>query len=133
MTAEPIVESPRRFGPYVLLHAAGAGGMGRVDLAVAGRAGLSKVCVLKRIHADLRSADQEARFRREATVALRLSHGAIAQTFSVDEIEGDLCILQEFVEGVSLVHLLNACRSASSLASAAKNRPRTRNPPRPVS
>lgn len=114
MTVEPIVDSPRRFGPYVLLHAAGAGGMGRVDLAIHGRAGMAKLCVLKRIHADLRSPEQEARFRREATVALRLSHGAIAQTFSVDEIEGDLCILQELIEGVSLVHLLNACRSAAA-------------------
>src|SRR5262245_25315613 len=84
-------ERPQRFGPYILLHAAGAGGMGRVHLAVSGRAGMAKLCVLKRIHDDARSPEQEARFRREATVALRLSHGAIAQTFSVDEIEGDLC------------------------------------------
>ena len=105
-------ERPQRFGPYILLHAAGAGGMGRVHLAISGRAGMAKLCVLKRIHADLRGAEPEARFRREATVALRLSHGAIAQTFSVDEIEGDLCILQEYVEGTSLLALLRRLRTA---------------------
>jgi hypothetical protein len=112
MTSGAIAEEAQRFGPYVLLHVAGAGGMGRVQLALSGRAGMSKLCVLKRINAETGNPEQEARFRREATLALRLSHGAIAQTFSVDEIEGELCISQEFVEGVSLRHLLRSCRSA---------------------
>ncbi len=113
MTSGAIDETAQRFGPYVLLHVAGAGGMGRVQLALSGRAGMAKLCVLKRIHAELGNPEQEARFRREATLALRLSHGAIAQTFSVDEIEGELCISQEFVEGVSLARLLRSCRSAN--------------------
>jgi tRNA A-37 threonylcarbamoyl transferase component Bud32 len=107
-THEPL----KRFGPHVLLHVAGAGGMGRVQLALSGRPGMTKVCVLKRIHADLRTPEQEARFRREANVALRLSHGAIAQTFAVDEIDGELCLLQEFVQGVSVLHLLSTLRFA---------------------
>jgi serine/threonine protein kinase len=109
---DPMHEPLKRFGPHVLLHVAGAGGMGRVQLALSGRPGMTKVCVLKRIHADLRTPEQEARFRREASVALRLSHGAIAQTFAVDEIDGELCLLQEFVQGVSVLHLLSTLRFA---------------------
>jgi serine/threonine protein kinase len=111
MTSGALEEGAQRFGPYVLLHVAGSGGMGRVQLALSGRLGMSKLCVLKRIHGDAGNPEQEARFRREAMLALRLSHGAIAQTFSVDEIEGELCIAQEFIEGASLGLLLRSCRS----------------------
>jgi hypothetical protein len=74
---------------------------------------MAKVCVLKRMSPELRTPEQIARFGREATMALRLSHGAIAQTFSVDEIEGELCIVQEFIQGVSLSHLLRTCRQVA--------------------
>jgi serine/threonine protein kinase len=111
MTSGSLEEEAQRFGPYVLLHVAGAGGMGRVQLALSGRLGMSKLSVLKRIHSDAGNPEQEARFRREAMLALRLSHGAIAQTFAVDEIEGELCISQEFIEGASLGLLLRSCRS----------------------
>ena len=103
----------RRLGPYVLLQLSGAGGMGRVDVALSiKRGGFTKVCVLKRILPDLRTPEQEARFRREATIALRLSHGAIAQTLDVVEVEGELCLLQEFVHGTTLAHLENRAGSA---------------------
>jgi tRNA A-37 threonylcarbamoyl transferase component Bud32/tetratricopeptide (TPR) repeat protein len=111
---EQIHEPLKRFGPHVLLHVAGAGGMGRVQLALSGKPGMTKVCVLKRIHADRRTPEHEARFRREANVALRLSHGAIAQTFAVDEIDGELCLLQEFIQGVSVLHLLSTLRFAGT-------------------
>jgi tetratricopeptide (TPR) repeat protein len=55
-------------------------------------------------------ADLEARFRREAQIALRLSHGAIAHTLGVEQIEGELCLLQEFVEGVNLSQLQSQSR-----------------------
>jgi serine/threonine protein kinase len=96
----------RRFGPYALLQLSGAGGMGRVDVALTTRpGGFEKLCVLKRMHPEMHTPEQESRFRREASIALRLSHGAIAQTLDVEEIEGELCILQEFVHGTNLAQL----------------------------
>jgi serine/threonine protein kinase len=96
----------RRFGPYVLLQLSGAGGMGRVDVALAARTGgMERLCVVKRMHAQLRTAEQDARFRREASIAIGLSHGAIAQTIDVETIEGELCILQEFIHGCNLAQL----------------------------
>ena len=98
----------RRFGPYALIQLSGAGGMGRVDVALTTRpGGLTRLCVLKRMHSELRTPEQEKRFRREASIALRLSHGAIAQTLDVEEIDGELCILQEFVHGTNLAQLEN--------------------------
>jgi hypothetical protein len=96
----------RRFGPYAVLQLSGAGGMGRVDVVVSTRlGGFTKVCVLKRMLPELRTPEQEARFRREASIALRMSHGAIAQTLDVVEIEGEICLLQELVHGTTLAHL----------------------------
>jgi serine/threonine protein kinase len=95
----------RRLGPYVLLRASGAGGMARIDLALRGVPEAADVCVLKRLHADYRSPEQEARFRREAAIARRLSHDAIARTLGIDEIDGELLLLQELVMGVDLRRL----------------------------
>jgi tRNA A-37 threonylcarbamoyl transferase component Bud32/tetratricopeptide (TPR) repeat protein len=94
-----------RLGPYVLLRASGAGGMARIDLALREGTDAEEVCVLKRLHADFRSPEQEARFRREADIARRLSHDAIARTLEVDEIDGELLLLQELVMGVDLRRL----------------------------
>jgi serine/threonine protein kinase len=95
----------RRLGPYLLLRASGAGGMARIDLALRGGPEAAEVCVLKRLHADYRSPEQEARFRREAAIARRLSHDAIARTLGIDEVEGELLLLQELVMGVDLRRL----------------------------
>lgn len=93
----------RRLGPYVLLRTSGAGGMGRIDLALRARPGkIAELCVLKRMHAELRSQEQQARFRREANIALQLSYGAIAQTVGIEEIGGEMLLLQELVHGVDL-------------------------------
>ena len=99
-------QSFERFGPYVLLRCSGAGGFGRVDLAVKGPSELAKVCVVKRMHDAERSPEIGARFRREAHIALRLTHGAIAQTVGVEEINGELCLLQEYVDGANLAQLV---------------------------
>src|SRR4029079_879760 len=109
----------KHLGPYVLLRTSGAGGMGRIELALRAQPGsIAKLCVLKRMHAELRSPEQEARFRREANIALQLSHGANAQTVGVEEIDGELVLLQELVHGVDLRLL------GTRLASAAERVPR---------
>ena len=100
----------RRFGSYVLIRCTGAGGFGRVDVALKGAQDLVKLCAIKRMRKDEDGADLEARFRREAQIALRLSHGAIAHTLGVEQIEGELCLLQEFVEGVNLSQLQSQSR-----------------------
>jgi len=70
---------------------------------------------VKRMHAQLRTEEQDARFRREAGIAIGLSHGAIAQTLDVEEIDGELCILQEFVHGTNLSQLEHRAASLEPL------------------
>ena len=77
--------------------------MGRIDLALRAQPdGIPALCVLKRMHAELRSPEHDARFRREANIALQLSHAAIARTVGVEEIDGELVLLQELVHGVDV-------------------------------
>jgi serine/threonine protein kinase len=95
-----------RFGPYLIVRVLGTGGMGRIELALRADAPESEVCVLKRLLSYGRNDEQEARFRREAMIALRLSQENIAKTLRVEQIDDELCLAQEFVEGVNLSKVL---------------------------
>jgi serine/threonine protein kinase len=105
---------PRRFGPYVLVFPLGVGGMGNVFLAIGGRLGRDKACVLKRlIPESAQDADRVARLRREAELAGRLSHASIVRTLGIEEIEGEPVIVQEFLQGRTLTQALASAQSAS--------------------
>jgi serine/threonine protein kinase len=91
-----------QFGPYLIVRLSGAGGMGRVEVALRADGEDSTVCVIKRLHGALHDEEQEARFRREAQIAARLEHENIARTLRIEKIDGELCIVQEFIEGVNL-------------------------------
>ena len=95
-----------QFGPYLVVRVSGAGQMGRVELALRMDTKDPEVCVIKRLHGALHDEDQEARFRREAQIAARLEHENIARTLRIEKIDGQLCIAQEFVEGVNLGRLM---------------------------
>jgi eukaryotic-like serine/threonine-protein kinase len=95
-----------QFGPYLIVRVSGAGGMGRVELALRMGTKDPEVCVIKRLHGALHDEEQEARFRREAQIAARLEHENIARTLRIEKIDGELCIAQEFIEGVNLRRLM---------------------------
>lgn len=95
-----------RVGPYLIVRTLGAGGMGRVQLALGAGGQEPGLCIIKRMHEDERSSDQDARFEREARIAARLSHPNIARTLRVEIIEGELCLIQEFVDGMNVSRLL---------------------------
>lgn len=99
---------PQQFGPYVLIRVLGVGGMGDVYFALTGKPGMEKPCVVKRL-AQHSTSEDGVRFRREANLARKLSHGAIVQTIAVDEIDGELVIAQEFLHGCSLGSLIATC------------------------
>lgn len=112
---EAALDFPRRLGAYVLVGPLGGGGMGNVYLALQGRPGLEKLCVVKRLlPEDAGNAERLARFRREAELARRLSHGAIAQTLAVDEVAGEPFIVQEFLEGRTVAQAVMAAQSAGT-------------------
>ncbi len=95
-----------QFGPYLVVRVSGAGGMGRVQLALRADSATDNVCVIKRMTPVADVPDQAARFRREAQIAARLEHPNIARTLRVEEIGDELCIAQEYIQGMDLGRLM---------------------------
>jgi len=88
-------------GPYTVVGEIGRGGMGRVYLASDGR--LGRTVALKSLPPELtRDAAHRDRLRREARAAALLTHPGICTVFALEELEGELYIATEFVEGHTL-------------------------------
>lgn len=88
-------------GPYRLERELGRGGMGVVYLAEDTRLG-RKVAIKLLSSSFSRDATRRERLRLEARAAAALSHPGIATVFSLEEIEGHLCLVTEYVEGDTL-------------------------------
>src|SRR3982750_1930256 len=104
----PGVHAQARLGRYELLALLASGGMGEIFLArLEGAAGFEKLFVVKRILPHL--AD-DARFRSmliaEARIASKLSHANICQVYELGETDGQLYIVMEYLEGITLLPLL---------------------------
>jgi len=96
--------SSRTLGGYRLVAVLGTGGMARVYLAMAQKAGgFTKLLVLKILRTDL-DADGEflAMFMQEARLAARLNHPNVVQTYEVGEDSGRHLIAMEYLEGQAL-------------------------------
>ncbi len=99
---------PQKFGGYVLLGPLGEGGMGAVYLAMSGHREMETLCVVKRLlPALLSQPDHVRRFRREADLARRLVHSNLAHTHNIGEVDGEVFLVQEFVEGHDVSALLD--------------------------
>ena len=90
-----------RLGPYEILSAIGAGGMGEVWRAHDTR--LERDVALKVLPAEA-LADETARARlvREARLASKLNHSHICTIYEVGESDGQTFIAMELVEGQPL-------------------------------
>ncbi|HLU67178.1 MAG TPA: protein kinase, partial [Kofleriaceae bacterium] len=96
-------------GRYTPIRRLGSGGMGDVFLSrEQGEGGLTRRVALKRIRPEL-SSDEHFRdlFRREARVAIRMSHPNIVHVYEVGGAgQEDLYLAMEYVEGRTLHDLL---------------------------
>jgi predicted Ser/Thr protein kinase len=104
LLVEPPPEAPltgRTIGPYQVRHEIGRGGMGVVYAAEDVR--LGRVVALKMLPpAYSRDAVARERLSREARAAAALSHPSIATVYALEEIDGDLFIASELVDGRTL-------------------------------
>jgi len=93
--------SGTRVGPYEIISAIGAGGMGEVYCARDTQLGRQ---VAIKVLPDRVSADPErlARFRREAQVLASLNHPSIAHIHGYEESSGIHALVMELVEGPTL-------------------------------
>ncbi len=98
-------------GKYAIIESIGAGGMGRVYLAVQ-RPLDAAVCV-KTLHPQfLVEQDFAARFFREAKAASALNHPNIVRVFDFgQETDGTLYIVMEMIEGRSLSKVLREAKT----------------------
>jgi serine/threonine protein kinase len=88
-------------GSYTIVREIGRGGMGRVYVAT--DATLGRTVALKAIAPHLvRDPSQRERLRREARAAASLTHPGICTVYALEEIEGELYIATEFVDGHTL-------------------------------
>src|SRR5690606_14414889 len=83
--------------------------MGALYLAVTGERGLEKLMVIKTVLPHLADAEYLARFRDEAKVVVKLSHGNLIPVFDAGQVGGELFLAMDFVEGKDLRAVWNRC------------------------
>ena len=104
-------------GPYAIVRELGRGGMGRVYLATDSR--LGRTVALKALAPELvRDPAQRERLRREARAAASLSHPGICTVYALEEVNGELYIATEVVDGHTLRDEMAAGRRRSREALA---------------
>src|SRR5580693_7960661 len=96
-----------RLGPYEIVAAIGAGGMGEVYRAKDTRLGRD-VAVKVLSEGFTGDPDRRARFEREARAVAALSHPNILAIFDVGTHEGQMYAVTELLEGQSLRDRLSA-------------------------
>ena len=99
-------------GVYTIVRELGRGGMGRVYLASDSR--LGRTVALKALAPHLtRDPSHRERLRREARAAASLTHPGICTVYALEEIDGDLFIASEFVDGHTLGEEIRSGRRPS--------------------
>lgn len=120
LTMQPASESSPRApwvayanSGYLLGPAIAAGGMGSVHLGLKqGALGFRRLLAIKRLHGHLaRDPEFVARFKDEIRLVSRLNHPNIVQTFDVVEVDHELALVMEYVEGVTLYQLIKDAES----------------------
>jgi serine/threonine protein kinase len=102
-------EFPRRFGNYLLLRPLARGGMGALYLALSGPEDTAKLCVIKTVLPHLADKEYLQRFRDEAKVVVRLSHGNLVPVFDSGQVAGEIYLAMDFIEGKDLRATWNRC------------------------
>ena len=126
LTDDDPLAAGTQVGSYTIVRELGRGGMGRVYLADDAR--LGRTVALKALAPHLmRDPSQRERLRGEARAAAALTHPGICTVYALEEIDGDLYIATEFVDGHTLGEEIRAerrpardevLRTARELASA---------------
>jgi len=108
-----------RLGPYEIVSALGAGGMGEVYRAT--DSNLKRSVAIKVLPAAMASdADRLARFQREAEVLAALNHPNIAAIYGLEKTPDLTALVMELVEGEDLSELIGGLETQAALRIAAQ-------------
>ncbi|MFH1811260.1 MAG: protein kinase [Pseudomonadota bacterium] len=104
------MEESSQLGRYLLSQRIGCGGMAEVFLAyVLDSDGVQRPVVLKRILPHRADSEHFVQmFLDEARIAARFHHPNLVEIHELTRIEGQYCLVMEYLEGVDLDHLLIA-------------------------
>src|SRR5512139_1200434 len=112
LTPRVTMERPPK---YRKLHELGAGGMGTIFRGVLeGQAGFQRPVVIKQVR-NSRDAGHVRLFVDEARRYAVLDHENIGRIFDFEEVEGELCIILEFIDGWCLVDWVERHRELKRL------------------
>ena len=70
---------------------------------------MEKLCVIKKVLPHLVAPDNVQRFRDEAMVAVRLSHGNLVTVFDAGHSDDQIYLAMDFIEGKDLLATWNRC------------------------
>src|ERR1039457_1647137 len=101
------LSSGDKLGPYEILSAIGAGGMGEVYRAKDTKLGRQVAIKVLPGHLAANASARE-RLRREALAAAALDHPFICKVFEIGEERGEFFRVMEFISGDTLYEQLNA-------------------------
>ena len=97
----------RRLGPYEILSAIGAGGMGEVYRARDSK--LGRDVAVKVLPANfVNDPERLSRFQREARMLAALNHANIATIYGLEQFDGVTCLVMELVPGETLADRVKA-------------------------
>jgi serine/threonine-protein kinase len=104
-------ESAIGVGRYSMHGAIGAGGMATVHLGrVIGDAGFARMVAIKRLRPHLAHQPEiVAAFADEARLAARVRHQNVVAMLDIVSERGEVFLVMDYVEGVSLASLVRAC------------------------
>lgn len=103
------LDPPRRLGKLTLLARLGEGGMASVYVATVGDGPLARLAAVKLLRAGVPDMDYRGRFEDEAKVVVRLHHNNIVDVREAGDVDGQLFILMELIEGRDLSDLWDQC------------------------
>jgi serine/threonine-protein kinase len=83
--------------------------MGELYLAASGARGMEKFCVIKTVLPGLVAMENAQRFRDEAMVVVRLSHGNLVTVFDAGRNDNQIYLAMEYVDGKDLLAVWNRC------------------------
>jgi serine/threonine protein kinase len=83
--------------------------MGALYLACVGDRGMERLCVIKTVLPHLADPEYVNRFRDEAKVVVRLSHGNLVPVFDAGMVESELYLAMDYIDGKDLRAVWNRC------------------------
>ncbi len=101
----PLWQPGTRLGAYEVVEEIGRGGMGVVYLAEDTK--LGRLIALKSLPAEFANRTElRERLRREARAAANITHPSVATVYALEEVDGHLLIVSEYVRGSTLRSLI---------------------------